>query len=141
MAQDRQLGSRTAGVWTAAQALACGLSEGTLARRVAAGVFQRLHRGVYCDGGVEPSPLMLDGRGRIVARVDLGDEQRRFAVEADGRRAHAGEVMRAKDRRRDKVTGRLGWATERVTWSELRTKRAETLRRVVAAAEEHDRHR
>lgn len=308
VAKDQRLGRRTAGVWTAAQARACGLSEGTIARRVAAGVFQRLHRGVYCDGGVEPSPLMrgwaavlarsghgkawaagrtlarmlelpliddddpatqaydrvnddvavldghpgrsgtlfvsrpsfvigvdtvlvggcpsltleralpglagvltlealvclldaalhreqltpeqlagavhrerggrqarmlrraaaladgraespnetlarlllqpalpglvpqvplLDGRGQLVARFDLGDEKRRFAVEADGKRGHAGEVMRAKDVRRDKRTGRLGWATERVTWWELRTQQVATLRRMVEAAEQH----
>lgn len=312
MAKDRRLGSRTAGVWTAAQARACGLSEGAIARRVAGGLWQRLHRGVYCDGGVDPSPLMrgwaavlargghgkawaagrtlarmlelpliddddpatqtydrvhddvvlldghpgrtgtlhasrssfvvgtdtvlvggcptltlaralpglaavltlealvclldaalhgdqltveqlaaavqresgrrqavalrraaaladgraespnetlarlllqpslpglvpqvplLDGRGRLVARFDLGDEQRRFAVEADGKRGHSGEVMRAKDGRRDKRAGRVGWATERVTWSELRTRQDATLRRVVDAAEEHARGR
>ena len=310
VARTQLLGRRTAGVWTAAQARACGLSEGALSRRVAGGEFQRLHRGVYCDGGFQPSPLMrgwaavlargghgkawaagrtlarmlelpliddddpatraydrvhddvallaghpgrsgtllasrpgfvvgtdtvlvggcpsltleralpglaavltcealvclldaalhdgqltaeqltaavqrerggrqaralrqaaaladgraespnetlarlllqpvlpglvpqvplLDEHGRLVARFDLGDEVRRFAVEADGKRGHAGEVMRAKDGRRDKRAGRLGWATERVTWSDLRTQQAATLRRVVDAAEQHAR--
>lgn len=307
VAKDQRLGSRTAGVWTAAQARACGLSEGAVARRAADGRWQRLHRGVYCDGGVDPSPLMrgwaavlargghgaawatgrtlvrmlelpliddddpatgaydrphddvavlhrrpgpagalhvtrpsflvgtetvlrgrcptltlgralpglaavlafdalvcvldaalhrgalsaeeltiavqreagnrqgvtlrraaaladaraespnetlarlllqpvapglvpqvplLDARGRLVARFDLGDAELRLAVEADGRQGHAGEVMRAKDQRRDTSSGRLGWRTERVTWFDLRCRQAETVRRVTAAAEE-----
>lgn len=312
MASEHLLGRRTAGVWTAAQARSCGLSEGTIARRVADGQFQRLHRGVFCDGGIQPSPLMrgwgavlargghgkawatgrtvarmlelpliddddpctkaydrvhddvavldahpgrsgtlhvtrpgfvvgidtvlvggcpsltleralpglatvltlealvclldaalhsgqltpdrlasaveresgrrqavalrqaaaltdgraespnetlarlllqpalpglvpqvplVDGRGQLVARFDLGDVRRRLAVEADGKRGHAGEVMRAKDGRRDRRTGRYGWATERVTWFELRTQQAATVRRMVDAADEHTRGR
>ena len=80
-----------------------------------------------------PQVRLLDARGRIVARVDLGDEEVQLAVEADGTRGHAGAQMVAKDRRRDRRTDVLGWRTERVTWSELRREQAGTRGRIVAA--------
>jgi hypothetical protein len=307
MGRDRDLGASSGGVWTTAQALACGVSEGTIARRVASRQWQRFRRGVYADGGVEPSPLMrgwatvlagggpgrawaagrttvrllglpliddndpatgsrdaehddvavrrsarravqeslhvqrlLLGRGdtvlvdgcpsltlaralpglagilsfealvclldaalhrglttpdvlsdiagsargrrhagavrrgvaladgraespnetlarlllqpvlpglvpqvklfdramREIARFDLGDEQLRLGVEADGQRGHAGERMVAKDQRRDRRTAALGWTTERCTWFELRREQAATRARVLARASE-----
>lgn len=306
LAGEAWLGEGTAGVWTAAQARWAGLSEGAIARRVAAGRWQRLRRAVYCDGGVEPSPLMrgwatvlsrgghgeawaagrtlarmldlpliddddpatqaydrphddvavragrpgaagtlhlrrptllvgdtvrvggcpalslgralpgladvlthealvclldaalhtgrltpsglaqavvragggrsavtlrraaaladgraespnetlarlllkpalpglepqvrlIDDRARIVARFDLGDEALRLAVEADGKRGHAGEAMVAKDRRRDASSRRWGWTTERCTWFDLRRRQAETVQRITACADE-----
>jgi hypothetical protein len=50
--------------------------------------------------GLVPQVRVLDGR-RVLARFDLADEELMLAVEADGRRGHAGEVMAAKDRARD----------------------------------------
>lgn len=84
-----------------------------------------------------PQVEVRDARGRIVARVDLGDPKARFAVECDGKRGHAGDVMVAKDRRRDALTAALGWHVERVTWHELRTAGPAVVRRVLAA---HARH-
>ena len=133
-AVQRERGGRQAGALRRAAALADGRAESpneTLARLLLQPALP----------GLVPQVPLLDARGRLVARFDLGDERRRFAVEADGKRGHAGEVMRAKDGRRDRSTGRLGWATERVTWSDLRTQQAATLRRVVGAAEEHARGR
>jgi very-short-patch-repair endonuclease len=75
------------------------------------------------------------------ARFDLADEAARFAVEADGRRGHAGEVMAAKDQRRDRRTTGLGWRTERTRWFELRRQQAALVTRMVAAYAEHTRHR
>jgi hypothetical protein len=80
---------------------------------------------------LEPQVRVLDGSGRIVVRVDLGDRRVRLAVEADGKAGHAGAAMVAKDRRRDRVTEGLGWCTERVTWYELRRQQAAFVQRVV----------
>jgi very-short-patch-repair endonuclease len=76
-------------------------------------------------------------RNSLIARLDLGDERARFAVEADGRAGHAGQAMLAKDRRRDRSTSQRGWHTERVTWFEVRREPAETLARVVAEYQRH----
>ncbi|MGB8652111.1 MAG: hypothetical protein WCD35_15785 [Mycobacteriales bacterium] len=78
---------------------------------------------------------LYDDAARLVARFDLGDEELRLAVESDGKRGHAGSVMVAKDRRRDRRTEVYGWRTERVTWFELRRDRDAFVRRVLAVAE------
>ena len=83
--------------------------------------------------GLVPQVEVCDRWGGVVARVDLGDPEGRFAVEVDGKRGHAGEQMVAKDRRRDRRTGELGWATERLTWYDLRRAPDATVRRVVSA--------
>ncbi len=76
---EAALGAGTGGVWTWAQARAAGLSEGAIARRVASGHWQLLHRGVCCWGGVRPSVTMRawaavlagggPGRARAAART------------------------------------------------------------------------
>jgi very-short-patch-repair endonuclease len=83
-----------------------------------------------------PQVRLYDGQ-RVIARFDLADERARFAVEADGRTGHAGELMVAKDRRRDEQARRLGWHTERVTWFEVRREPDRVVRRVVAAYARH----
>lgn len=80
--------------------------------------------------GLVPQVRVRDEHGRVVARLDLGDEQLRLGVEVDGKRGHAGAQMVAKDRRRDRRTEALGWRVERCTWHELRTRPAEVLARV-----------
>jgi hypothetical protein len=89
--------------------------------------------------GLTPQVRVRDSSGRIVARLDLGDEERRFAVEADGKRGHAGTRMVAKDRRRDRRTEPFGWRVERVTWHECRTQPEQTRTWVLNAAERHAR--
>lgn len=54
----------TTGVWTSAQARAAGLSADQVRGRIARGEWQRLHRGVYADGGYVP-----DARMRAAAAV------------------------------------------------------------------------
>ena len=73
-------------------------------------------------------------RDRLVAVLDLADEDLLLAVEVDGKRGHAGEEMAAKDRRRDTTTADQGWWTERVTWYELRCRQEDVVRRVMQAA-------
>lgn len=51
---------------------------------------------------LEPQVELFDRAVRLVCRFDLGSRRQRFAIELDGRRGHAGEVMRAKDQRRDR---------------------------------------
>ena len=75
-----------------------------------------------------------DRFGNVVARLDLGDEALRLAVEADGVRGHAGDAMAAKDRARDRVTEGCGWVTERTTWAEAPGRPAALRSRVVARA-------
>jgi hypothetical protein len=85
--------------------------------------------------GLVPQVELFDAGMRLVARFDLGDEEVKLAVEADGKKGHAGTQMVAKDRRRDRRTGSFGWATERTTWFEVRRQQAALRERVVAAHE------
>jgi very-short-patch-repair endonuclease len=85
--------------------------------------------------GLVPRVELFDAGMRLVARLDLGDEEAKLAVEADGKKGHAGTQMVAKDRRRDRRTGSFGWATERTTWFEVRRQQAALRERVVAAHE------
>ena len=80
--------------------------------------------------GLEPQVELLDEVGRTLARFDLGDRSVRLAVECDGKVAHAGAAMVAKDRRRDRRTEAHGWRTERLTWFELRRQQPAVVRRI-----------
>lgn len=91
--------------------------------------------------GLVPQVEVFDRAMRVVARYDLADEELKLAVEADGTRGHAGAQMVAKDRRRDRRTGRFGWTTERCTWWELRREQAELRARVVETAADLRRRR
>ena len=84
--------------------------------------------------GLEPQVRLRDSRGDVIARFDLGDPERRLAVESDGRAGHAGSAMVAKDRRRDARTEKHGWWTERVTWFEVRRLPDQTKARVLRRA-------
>jgi len=84
--------------------------------------------------GLVPQVRVRDRAGRIVARVDLGDEVLRLAVEMDGRRGHAGWARVADDHRRDAGTTALGWRTERGTWWDVRRGQAAFVRRVLTRA-------
>lgn len=79
-----------------------------------------------------PQVELYDETGGLLARFDLGDERVRLAVEADGRRGHAGEEMVAKDRRRDWRSSQRGWWTERATWYDVRRRQRELRWRVVS---------
>ena len=83
-----------------------------------------------CLPGLEPQVELFDEVGQVLARFDLGDRSVRLAVECDGKAAHAGEAMVAKDRRRDRRTEAHGWRTERVTWYELRRQQSAVVRRL-----------
>ncbi|MCU1587271.1 MAG: hypothetical protein JWN31_764 [Frankiales bacterium] len=82
--------------------------------------------------GLVPQVRCFDYKGVVVARFDLGDPDVKLAVEVDGKLAHAGDRMVAKDRARDRRTEALGWVTERCTWYELRRQPQELVARIVA---------
>lgn len=84
--------------------------------------------------GLRTQVRVLQAWGEVIARFDLADEELLLAVEADGKRGHAGRQMVARDRRRDRRTEALGWHTERVTWFELRRQQSAVVRRVTALA-------
>ena len=86
--------------------------------------------------GLVPQHRLVGPDGRVLARYDLADETLKLAVEADGKAGHAGAQMVAKDRRRDRLSELHGWRTERVTWWELRCRRAAFVRRVTEVAAE-----
>ena len=86
--------------------------------------------------GFVPQHQLVGRDGRVLARYDLADEDLRLAVEADGKAGHAGAQMVAKDRRRDLLSERHGWRTERVTWWELRCRRPCFVTRVAEIAAE-----
>jgi len=83
---------------------------------------------------LEPQVELRDSWGVLVARFDLGDRERRLAVETDGKAGHSGAVMVARDRARDLRTERLGWWTERVTWFDVRCRQRQTLDRLTYRA-------
>lgn len=89
--------------------------------------------------GFVPQHRLLGPDGRVLARYDLADVELRLAVEADGKAGHAGDRMVAKDRRRDRVSELHGWRTERVTWWELRRRRAGFVSRIAEVVEERRR--
>lgn len=79
------LGGSHGGVWTRPDALACGLTDDVIAHRVRIGYWQQLRRGVFCDGGIEPTPAMRGWAAVLASRgtqVTGGGPQRAWA---DGR--------------------------------------------------------
>ena len=81
---------------------------------------------------LEPQVELRDDAGYVVARFDLADRRRRLGVESDGKTAHGGPSMVAKDRARDLRAEHHGWWTERVTWYDVRRRQEVTRRRVLA---------
>jgi hypothetical protein len=79
--------------------------------------------------GLESQVRIVDRRGQLIARLDLGDEALRLGVESDGAAYHRGRA--AEDRRRDH---RTGWTIERVSWFETRRQQDQLRRRVLATA-------
>lgn len=79
-----------------------------------------------------PQVQVWDRHGELLARLDLADKAVRLAVEADGKRGHAGAHMVARDRARDRRIEKYGWWTERVSWFDLRRRQAATVARVMA---------
>lgn len=79
--------------------------------------------------------LKVRSKGRVVARVDLGNDSLRLAVEADGAAFHSGKAV-AKDRTRDELIGRLAWHAVHVSWFDARVRQDAVRARVrgVAAA-------
>jgi hypothetical protein len=78
---------------------------------------------------VESQVRVFDRSGRLIARLDLGDEELRLGVESDGAAFHSGRA--AEDRRRD---ARTGWTIERVSWYETRREQEQLRRRILATA-------
>ncbi len=79
--------------------------------------------------GLRSQVEVFDRAVRLVARLDLGEEDLRLGVESDGSAYHRGRA--AQDRRRD---ARTGWTIERCSWYETRREGAQLVRRVLATA-------
>jgi hypothetical protein len=123
----RAKGSRQGPRLRAAIALADGIAESpaeTLARLLLKPHFP----------GLRPQVKVLDRRGELVAVLDFLVDELKLAVEVDGKANHAGELMVAKDRRRDHRTERLGYTTERVGWYDLRCRSVGFVSRVLQTA-------
>lgn len=82
--------------------------------------------------GLVPQLRVLDEAGRVLARLDLGDEEQQIAVESDGARWHRGEAALAADRRRERTLVARGWRVEHVTWRDVRRYPEQTRRRIAA---------
>lgn len=83
---------------------------------------------------LEPQVTLCDEHGYPQRRFDLGDREVRLGVEADGKVAHAGERMAARDQSKDRAAwSEHGWWTERATWWQIRRQPEQTRRRVLAA--------
>jgi hypothetical protein len=82
-------------------------------------------------------PVLVDGR--LVARLDLGNEALRLAVESDGGAHHSGAAV-ARDRARDDVIGRGGWYAVHLSWYDVRRRPGQVrarIRAVVGARSAH----
>jgi very-short-patch-repair endonuclease len=77
---------------------------------------------------LRPQVEVRDRWGRVIARLDLADEDLRLGIESDGG-SHRGRA--ADDRRRDAKTG---YTIERCTWFDVRRRSDELQRRVLATA-------
>ena len=75
---------------------------------------------------------------RVVARVDLGNDALRLAVESDGGAHHSGTAV-ARDRTRDALIGAGGWYAVHVTWYDARVRPDSVRARVRAVALERSR--
>lgn len=64
---------------------------------------------------------VADDSGRIYARIDLGYEKYKVAIEYDGEDFHSSPEQRAHDEARDAQLKDDGWIVIRVTAAELRT--------------------
>ena len=84
--------------------------------------------------GLDPVPqhVVLDERGRFVARVDLALPALRIAIEYDGRVVHEREDVFASDRRRANHLVRLGWTVLRFTAADLHRGAAHAVAQVLA---------
>lgn len=71
--------------------------------------------------GLAPVPqhVVVDARGRFVARVDLAFPELRIAIEYDGRAVHEREDVFARDRQRQNALVAAGWVVLRFTAADL----------------------
>jgi hypothetical protein len=86
--------------------------------------------------GLRSQVELFDRGVRLIARLDLGDEDLRLGVESDGAAYHRGRA--AEDRQRDY---RTGWTIERCTWFETRCRPDELRARALATAADLRRRR
>lgn len=87
-----------------------------------------------CDAGLLPVPqhVVLDARGRFVARVDLALPELRIAIEHDGQAVHDRAGAFAADRRRQNALVAAGWTVLRFTAADLRWGAAPAVAQVLA---------
>jgi hypothetical protein len=76
-----------------------------------------------------PQYPVLDGRGLLLARVDLAYPAARLALEYDGGH-HFDEEFSRRDRQRDLALGDLGWTTLRFTRDDVLLRPVKTVARV-----------
>ncbi len=74
-----------------------------------------------------PRPLMeyrvLDRSGRLVAQVDAGYPDHRYAIELDSRAHHLTVEAFERDRQRDGDLAQIGWMVRRFTWRQWHERR------------------
>ena len=86
---------------------------------------------------LEPQVTLHDERGYPLRRFDLGDRTVRLGLESDGKLAHAGERMAAKDHGKDRAAWtQQRWWTERATWFQIRCRPDETRARMLGARDQ-----
>lgn len=79
-----------------------------------------------------PQFVVLDARGRFVARVDLALPESRLALEHDGRAVHDRTDAFVADRRRQNALVAAGWTVLRFTAADLRRGAAPAVAQVLA---------
>jgi very-short-patch-repair endonuclease len=63
--------------------------------------------------------IILDERGKPVARVDFAFVEARVVIEADGYGSHSSPADLQRDRTRQNALVRLGWTVYRTTWADI----------------------
>jgi hypothetical protein len=81
---------------------------------------------------LEPQFEIRDPSGHLVARADLADVITKTDIEADGFAYHGMPEQRARDERRDRALGRLGWMTVRCGTGDILHNLSATVADVIA---------
>ncbi len=77
--------------------------------------------------------LRVRHEGRIVARVDVGFERHRLALEVDGLQYHSDSDRFQRDRTRQNLLISLGWTVLRFTWADITARPDEVIATIRAA--------
>jgi very-short-patch-repair endonuclease len=84
-----------------------------------ANAFESALRGSLIEGGIKLTPQVTIATAAGEFRVDLADERRRTAIEADSHAWHGSRAALSRDCRRYDELVRVGWTVLRFSWEQV----------------------